>query len=278
MKLASIPNAARLILPIALLACSESTAGPSAGSRAPLSLSFSTKSFKPSASVDGAFRVAGDIVIGAANELVIKKVEVVLRRAELSKSEGGNCDGDGDFQCEDIETAPTLASLPLTAGAKTVVTVQVTPGTYSRLDVEIGAPETSNPGTAAFVAANPAFKDKSLRVEGTYKGVPFVFYALLNADLEMKLNPPLAISVAGPNNITVDVDIARWFKNAAGAALDPSLAANASPILANIRASFRAFEDDNQDGENDQVGDNDGDNDDNDDGQDGDNEDGNDDD
>ncbi len=243
--------AAPLFLMVALMACSDVTGSRSG--RVPLSLSFSTRSFvTPKASAESPFHLSADLKVGAAGELVITKVQVVLKQIELSVSPEGICDGQGGFECEELEQAPLLADLPVANGIKTALTVPVTPGTYSRLDAEIGAPENDKPGYAAFVAANPNLKDKSLRVEGTYGGVPFVYYALVNADLEMKLVPPLVVTAAGTNNITVEVDVASWFKGSGGAALDPSNPANASTILANIRTSFKAFGDNNKDGLNDQ--------------------------
>jgi len=51
----------------------------------------------------------------------------------------------------------------------------------------------------------------------------------------------------------VDVDVSSWFKDASGAVLDPTNAANQEAIEHAIRASLRAFEDDNQDGQDDHA-------------------------
>ncbi len=89
-----------------------------------------------------------------------------------------------------------------------------------------------------------------MRVEGTYKGTAFVYSAPVDAELELRFNPPLVVNSTS-KNITVDVDVASWFKDSSGAALDPSSPANAATIAANIRKSFNVFEDDNEDGESD---------------------------
>ena len=52
-------------------------------------------------------------------------------------------------------------------------------------------------------------------------------------------------------NITLDIDASKWFVAADGSRLDPRDAANKAAIEANIRASFNAFEDDDENGEDD---------------------------
>ena len=56
---------------------------------------------------------------------------------------------------------------------------------------------------------------------------------------------------ANSKNLTVDVDVSNWFKDASGAVLDPTNAANQEAIEHAIRASLRAFEDDDHDGQDD---------------------------
>lgn len=227
---------------VALAACSDSTGTK----RVPLSISFTTKAFSRAS----AFSVANDILVGTSGELVITKAQIVLDGIELSRTEGPDCNGTGAAQCEQLDGVPELIDLPVTTGAKSLLSVSVPEGTYTRLDAEIRKPEGSEAAAAAFLAAHPEFKDKSVRVEGTYKGKPFVYSALIKVDLEMRFNPPLVITAAS-RNITIDADVASWFKDSSGAAMDPSLSGNAATIEANIRNSFKGFEDNDQDGNSD---------------------------
>jgi hypothetical protein len=225
-------------------ACSDATGA----NRVPLKLSFATKSI--AAPGANAPMFSADITVGTASELVITKAQVVFDGIELSHNDGPNCDGTGDFQCEDVDQSPQLVNIPLTSGVKTQLTVPVPEGSYERLDAHIQVPESGDAGVAAFLAAHPEFVGKSVRVEGTYKGTPFVYTAAIDAELELKFDPPLLVNSAS-NNVTVDVDVASWFKDSSGAVLDPSSTANATTIAANIRRSFNAFEDDDEDGESD---------------------------
>lgn len=230
----------------AVSACSDATGS----NRVPLSLSFSTKSFGAKPTVVSPSGFAADLVVGTAGDLVLTKAQVVIDGIELSHNDGPNCEGTGEFECEDVDQSPQLVDIPLTSGVKTQLTVPVPEGTYERLDAHIQVQESDDASVATFLAAHPEFKGKSVRVEGTYKGTPFVYTAPIEAQLELRFNPPLVVTSTS-KNITVDVDVASWFKDSAGAALDPSSPANASTIGANIRKSFNVFDDDNEDGESD---------------------------
>lgn len=242
----SILCLAAVLSAAAVTACSDAT-----GARGvPVSLSFATRSFVATPPVGFSNVLASDLAVGTNSELVLKKAQVVLQGIELSHDDGPNCNGTGEFQCENLDQSPLLIDIPLTTGVITQLTVPVPVGTYERLDAKIGVPESGDASVATFLAAHPEFKDKSVIVEGIYKGNPFVYTAAVDATLELRFNPPLEVT-STPKNITVDVDVASWFKDSSGAALDPTLPANAALIAANIRSSFHAVEDDNKDGQSD---------------------------
>jgi hypothetical protein len=243
----SILFSAALLSLATVSACSDATGTR----RVPLSLSFATKSFAAKASVSSPSGFSADLIVGTGGDLVITSAQVVLDGIELSHDDGPNCEGTGEFHCEDVEQSAQLVDIPLT-GVKTQLTVAVPEGSYQRLDAHIQVPESDDAGVTAFLAAHPEFKDVSVRVVGTYgpNKTPFTYTAPIDAKLELRFNPPLVVT-SGSNNITVDVDVASWFKDSLGAALDPTAPANAARIAANIRASFNAFEDDNEDGQSD---------------------------
>ena len=82
----------------------------------------------------------------------------------------------------------------------------------------------------------------------------FTFTSGVSAEIEIAFASPVTVD-ATTQNITLTVDVARWFTDATGAAIDPTNSANGDAIGANIRRSFRAFEDDNHDGvDDDQEG------------------------
>ena len=85
----------------------------------------------------------------------------------------------------------------------------------------------------------------SVLLEGTVDGQPYAFVSGLEAELEHEAQFTIGGDAA---NITINIDPTTWFKDASGARLDPSDAAQRAAIEANIRASFSAFQDDDDDG------------------------------
>jgi len=222
-------------------------------------LSFTTKS--PGIAASG-IRVSPDIIVGANNDLAVSKIQVVIDRIELNENEATNCvaddesgedlrddHGDDGEECEEIARDPMLIDIPLDDAAHTVLSVPLTMGTFSKLEAKL---EPSR--NATFDAANPALVGKSVRVEGTYKGTPFVFTSALRSSLEMEFDPPLVID-ATTTNATVSIDVAKWFLDRNGNVIDPTTATagteSLSQIEDNIRRSFHAFEDDDHSGEDD---------------------------
>ena len=244
----SILFSAALLSLAAVSACSDATGTR----RVPLSLSFATKSFAAKASVSSPVGFSADLIVGTGKDLVITSAQVVVDGIELSHNDGPNCEGTGEFQCEDVEQAPQLVDIPLNANVKTQLTVAVPEGTYERLDAHIRPPESGDASVASFLLLHPEFAGVSIRVKGTYgpNKTAFEYTAPIDAKLELRFNPPFVVTSTA-KNITVDVDVASWFTDSLGAALDPTAPANAARIAANIRASFNAFEDDNEDGQSD---------------------------
>ena len=246
-RLASIPLAL-----IVAAACSDAS-GP--GSSAPVTLSFAT------APVAGAqlARSAGarlSLDVDGSGALVITRARIVLREIELESpdfvcgisDDSSRSRHDDDDDCE-IELAPRIVDLPLDGGAVPMMDVTVPEGIYDEIEFELHKPEDDTPADLAFIAANPGFRRISVRVEGTWNGVPFVYETDQNAELELEFRSPLHVGPDGVN-ITVNVDVASWFRSSSGAVLQPS-AANADAIDDRIRQSFRAFEDDDRDGDDD---------------------------
>ena len=252
-------SAARLLFIAALItlaACSSDLTGTNKRS---VQLSFTTNNASTVAA--SGMLVSPDIMVGANNELVLSKVQVVVGKIELNETDNSNCvteiedsgsdHGEVGQECEDVSRDPVLVDIPVDAAAHTVLSVPLTAGTYRKLEAKL---EPARVDATAFNTANPNLVGKSVRVEGTYKGTPFVFTSALRSELEMEFNPPLVID-ATTTNATVSLDVAKWFLDSNGNAIDPSTATAGSEALSqiedNIRRSFRAFEDDDHSGEDD---------------------------
>lgn len=228
-----------------LAACSDSTA-PSATPR--VSLSFGTRATGAALSLAPTPGAQRDVTVGTgADQIVITRAQVVLREIELKQSATTACVMEaGDDDCEELSLGPVLVDLPVNAALASPISVAVPAGTYREIEFELHKADDGNARDQEFMAANPNFARTSVRVEGTYKGAPFVFVSDVNAEMEMEFNPPVVIDAAA-SNVTVHVDVARWFVDASGAVLAPT-AENKSRVDENIKASFKAYEDDDRDG------------------------------
>lgn len=230
------------------IACSNSTA-PSGQA---MSLSFSSRSPVASRSVGSLSPSFSITVTSGANTVVITKAQLVLRKIKLKGVSGPSCPETevGGDSCEELKLGPTLVELPLTTGTSAPLAVIVPAGQYRELELQIHKPG-GDARDVAFTAANPTFANISIRVEGTFNGTPFVFTSALNQELELDFSPALTVAATG-GNITIQIDVATWFKTASGAVIDPNTAntggANESAVKEQIKRSMRAVEDNDRDG------------------------------
>ncbi len=187
------------------------------------------------------------------NTLTLTRVQLVMSEIELESATAGiDCDVasiEGD--CEELKLGPFLVDLPIgTGGATRNFSVAIAPGTYNEVEFEIHKPESSD--EAAFIAQNPDFDGVSIRAEGTYNQVPFVYTSDLDVEMEIDLDPPLAVADGAASDLTLLVDLGTWFRSAGGALLDPASAnkgqSNEGVVKENVKASLEAFEDDDRDG------------------------------
>lgn len=228
---------------LALAACDSTSSN-----RTGVSVSFSTKA--PAVPVVAGAQFAITVAEGA-NTLIITKAELVLRELELKLSSTSTCAiGTVEDSCESIELGPMKIDLPTTDVVASPISVTVPAGTYQEIEFDIRRPG-SDPKDVAFVAANPQFNNVSIRVEGTFNGTPFTFTSQLDQEVQIDFNPAVVIA-EGTNNVTIAVDLRSWFRNSSGVLINPSTASpgqtNESSVTARIKASLRAFEDDDKSG------------------------------
>lgn len=240
-----------------LAACDLAGPGPR------LTLSFTTTSAASAASFSS--RSAQDVIVGSgANSLQITKVEFVLSEIELSQAGTCSTASTSDDHCDELELDPVLVDLPLDGSLKAVLDASVPAGSYTGLEAKLHAVKTGEEdedgdeehSAAAFLAAHPDWPaGVSVQVTGVYTDGAsvkhdFTFTSHVSTEMEMEFSPPVTVD-ATTQNLTISVDVASWFTDAAGAAIDPTNTANATLINDNIRKSFHAFEDDDRDGEHD---------------------------
>ena len=187
-----------------------------------------------------------------------------IRVASLH-DDGGNDDGDDGHAdaCESFNAGPYLLDVPLDSGVTKAFTVAVDTGTYDQVRFHLHKPEDDGDAKdVAFLAAHPQFNKVSIRAVGTFNGQPFVFTSDLNALQRMDLVPPLVVADSTQNvDVTIKIDVSNWFSDGAGGLVDPATAGKGGDhenvVKQNIKNSFRAFRDDNRDGEDDDHGEHD---------------------
>jgi hypothetical protein len=250
-----------VVIPV-IAACSGSdSTGASATGR--LVVQLATRAMGPSgspAAADVTVTKGADVVVISSVQLVARKIELervdatcpapAAAPATDAESEG---EEDDSPECPDLKLGPLLLTPPLGAGAQTTFSVDVPVGTYKQVRLQIHRP-TSDPSDAAFLTANPGFMGVSIKVTGTFNGTPFTFTTDLTTEVEMELKTPIDVKTAGPTDITIFMDVTGWFLAEGGSSLVSPLSLTLEGrerIEQNIRRSFRAFEDENRDGEED---------------------------
>jgi hypothetical protein len=249
-------TAAALAIVASIAACSDS-GSPSTSSQ--VNFNLATKAGSALATVG-----TPETFTDGTNTLVIEQVQLVLREIELKRAEATATCGESPSSdaCEKLEVGPILLDLPLggTGGAARSFSVPVAPGTYREIEFEIHKP--SHDEDAAFVQAHPDFDGVSVKVTGPYDGTGFAFTTDLDAEEEIELNPPLVTTESAATDLTLFVDLDRWFRDGTGNLVDPDSGnagkANEGLVESNIKSTLHAFEDENEDGADDHGGDHSG--------------------
>jgi hypothetical protein len=248
---------------LALAAGACSSAGPSSLTR----LGFNVATRPGAAAVRMAGPGASFSVVGSpesftdgTNTLIITKVELVLREIELHRTGSTNDCNGVDASCEELELGPVLVDLPLgTAGASRTFSVQITPGSYDKVEFKLSP---AGHDDAGFAQANPGLEGASVRVAGTYNGTDFAYTGGFEAEMEFEQNPAIVAGETAATDLTLMVNLDGWFRDQAGALLDPTTANSGQPnqslVEQNIKSSLEAFEDDDHDGTDDHGGADDG--------------------
>lgn len=237
-----------------LAACSDSAA-PDTG---PVALSFAARGDVNTHASGASAGAQGTIVIsaGGTDTLRLTSVRLVIDEVELLQSAGGTCPDDSHHGaatpgCIEIEMGPYLVDLPVNGGVASVLTMPIPAGTYAKLEMKLRQADSG--GDRAFIATHPEMNGISVVASGMYRGRAFTWRGDVDADLEMYFSPALAVDGAG--NVTVNIDVGRWFRSATGGIIDPAAAGPGQPgfatVASNIAASFGAFCDDDRDGHDD---------------------------
>lgn len=216
---------------------------------------------------------AADVVVSKGNNVItIQQVQLVARKIRLSQLDASctedeeeddapaastgtgqaNDEEDDDEDCPVLKLGPLLLEPPLNEGAVTSFIAFVPTATYTRLRLQIHKPRGSK--DQEFLAAHPDFADVSIRVKGTFNGTPFTFDTDLTEEEQLVFPSPIVVTADGTTAFTLLLDVRGWFLDQSGTALLSPIAPSEAIrdlIEHNIHSSFRAFHDDDHDGEDD---------------------------
>ncbi len=171
-----------------------------------------------------------------------------------STGTAGQMTGDDQGETDDCELR--FGPLPVVVGAAALAAGSVTSqfdvtvpsGDYEELEIVIAPISAAEAGTDTILLAMAA-APASMKIDGTIDGAAFSFTTV--AAFSQK-REPFSIPATG-GNVTLSFDPTTWFVDASGNRLDPTVAANATTIEQNIRASLRMLDDDDRDGVDDST-------------------------
>ena len=168
---------------------------------------------------------------------------------------------EDDEDCEPVRAGPVLVAVPLDGTTKIFLDALVPAGTYTGVRAKLDAVDSDDTGAQDFLTAHPEFEGVSVKVVGVFKDSggtdhAFTFISHMKAPIHADFDSSVTVD-ANSMNLTINVDVTSWFKNRSGAIIDPTNPENQRAIERSIRASLRAFEDDDHDGNDDHHGDDD---------------------
>lgn len=179
-----------------------------------------------------------------AQQVTITSAQVVISEIEIESTTEDSMDFMSD--------SPLVVTLNLTGTMTQISTVAVPYGTYEEIELEICKLDTAD---GQVYTANPNLQNRSILARGYVDGdtnAVFTFTSAIKLEQEQEFNPPLVIDASSPNtNVVLSIDTTTWFSDGAGGYLDPRLPQNQKAIERNIKASIKAFEDDDDDGKDD---------------------------
>ncbi len=196
-------------------------------------------------------------------------------RGAANHGEGGDDDGDDDREEDEVKLGPFLIDLrgdQMRGGLVHVFDGDVPAGTYDEIKVVVAPVRNTDAGVSAGIAA---MNRASVIIDGTIaeaitdggptdggptdggttdggtSATPFSFASSLRAaqkhEMEITVN-------STTHNLTLTIDPSGWFKAADGGRLDPTVPANQPAIEANLRASIKGFQDEDE-GDEEHAGD-----------------------
>lgn len=177
----------------------------------------------------------------ATGNLVLDTVKILIKDIKL------NIPNSSDST--NFKTGPYVLYLNLNSSVNIIGFGYIPVGTYDKIQFEVHKlSDNESIPDPEFVEGNSRF---SVVAKGTYNGVRFVYKSDKSA--KQKLNFPNALIVTETkSNVTLQIKPYIWFIDSNNQYMDPNNENNRDKIDSNIqseiKASFKAFKDNNKDG------------------------------
>lgn len=186
-------------------------------------------------------------VSSGGHTLDVTQATLSLSRIELKRVATDACsdddalhnDGGSDTShttvedCAELNVGPTTIDLPLSGGLVTLPANALPAGTFRELELRLS----------------------QIELKGTFDGQAFDVTLPVNVHGEIEFSTPLAVVDGSPTSITINVPVTDLLTNPDGSLVDPRTIPSNSTLLdqvrGRIRASLRAFEDEDHDGQDD---------------------------
>lgn len=185
------------------------------------------------------------------NHVTITNAKMLIRRIEFKSDieDDGVADDSLDFQ-----TDPLVLALNIDGTLNEVAVKAVPSGSYDEIEFDVHKPEDNEtPPDPDFKIGDSGDERFSIIIEGTYEGQDFLYRSTENMEQELELASPLTINEDTETlNVTLTVDLSKWFVDENNNELSPINPDNENAIDESIKRSFEnIFEDNDRDGEED---------------------------
>ncbi|MCK9408399.1 MAG: hypothetical protein WCX28_00025 [Bacteriovoracaceae bacterium] len=215
-----------------------------------------SKSTNGSLSMSAKYTTATLVKIGGINAndtIVITRARFILRDIKFKSPKGDS---------SNFRTNPIILELNLSGAVQNVGSITVPFGSYNKIEYDVKKVEQSEISSLT-EAERSQFTEflsgerYSIIINGifTAAGAPpdtFMYRSKVDAKQTVEFSPALEVTEVSPSiNASVVISSAQWFKNKAGALVNPKVTENEGVIDENLKASIKVYKDNNKDGSKD---------------------------
>lgn len=172
------------------------------------------------------------------NALVLDSVKVLIKNIKLNVSAASD-------DSVNFKTGPFVVKLNLNSSVNLFTTAMIPEGSYDKIKFEIHKLEDGEVGIdTAFSFAGGRY---SVVVYGKFNLIPFIYRSTKSAHQKLNFGTQVGVNSQTKSNITLKVQPYTWFWNGTDY-IDPMVLSNENDIDNNIKASFKAFKDNDRNG------------------------------